>query len=108
MAPISCSRISLASSVTDVSGPTHSTPLCIASLTFMVDLRCSMMLPPFVDEFCHSQRRERLDRGPIVLTASATRDGAGRQLDRTIGGKSLSVTCPSRNGNQRCAYNGRL
>src|SRR5262249_47756398 len=39
MAPISCSHINFASSVTGVSGPTQSTPLCIASLTFMADLR---------------------------------------------------------------------
>ena len=36
---MSCSRINFASSVTGVSGLTQSTPLCIASLTFMVDLR---------------------------------------------------------------------
>src|SRR5262245_17284638 len=40
MAPMSCSRINFASSVTGVSGLTQSTPLCIASLTFMADLRC--------------------------------------------------------------------
>src|SRR6266446_8230757 len=40
MAPISCSRINVASSVTGVSGLTQSTPLCITSLTFMTDLRC--------------------------------------------------------------------
>src|SRR5262249_10728870 len=39
-APISCLHINFASSTTGVSGPTHSTPLCIASLTFMADLRC--------------------------------------------------------------------
>jgi len=38
--PISCSHISLAISVTGVSGLTQSTPLCIASLTFMAALRC--------------------------------------------------------------------
>src|SRR5262245_37301426 len=37
MAPMSCSRINLASSVTGVSGLTQSTPLCITSLTFMAD-----------------------------------------------------------------------
>jgi hypothetical protein len=36
--PMSCSRINFASSVTGVSGLTQSTPLCIASLTFMEDL----------------------------------------------------------------------
>src|SRR5215470_10983286 len=41
MAPTSWSRINFASSVTGVSGPTQSTPLCIASLTFMADLRRS-------------------------------------------------------------------
>src|SRR5712691_6105905 len=40
MEPMSCSRINFASSVTGVSGLTQSTPLCIASLTFMADLRC--------------------------------------------------------------------
>src|SRR5262245_8486651 len=40
MAPMSCSRINFASSVTGVSGLTQSTPLCITSLTFMTDLRC--------------------------------------------------------------------
>src|SRR5438105_3333832 len=39
MAPMSCSSMSFASSVTGVSGLTQSTPLCIASLTFMADLR---------------------------------------------------------------------
>src|SRR6516225_7946918 len=43
MAPTSWSRINFASSVTGVSGPTQSTPLCIASLTFMADLRCSSL-----------------------------------------------------------------
>src|SRR5262249_54843357 len=33
--PMLCVHINLASSVTGVSGPTHSTPLCIASFTFM-------------------------------------------------------------------------
>src|SRR6516162_7168917 len=37
IAPMSCSRINLASSVTGVSGLTQSTPLCITSLTFMAD-----------------------------------------------------------------------
>ena len=32
---MSCSRINFASSITGVSGLTQSTPLCIASLTFM-------------------------------------------------------------------------
>src|SRR5262245_46297882 len=40
MAPMSCSHINFASSVTGVSGLTQSTPLCIASFTFMADLRC--------------------------------------------------------------------
>src|SRR5215204_792966 len=40
MQPISCARISFAISVIGVSGLTQSTPLCIASLTFMADLRC--------------------------------------------------------------------
>src|SRR5262249_14144037 len=40
MAPMSCSRINFASSVTGVSGLTQSTPLWITSLTFMTDLRC--------------------------------------------------------------------
>src|SRR5258707_6398909 len=40
MQPISCARISFAISVMGVSGLTQSTPLCIASLTFMADLRC--------------------------------------------------------------------
>src|SRR4029450_2662466 len=35
MAPISCCRINFARSMTGVSGSTQSTPLCIASLTFM-------------------------------------------------------------------------
>src|SRR5439155_14359247 len=39
-APMSCSRINFASSLTGVSGLTQSTPLCMASLTFMADLRC--------------------------------------------------------------------
>src|SRR6516164_5875092 len=43
MAPTSWSRINFASSFTGVSGPTQSTPLCIASLTFMADLRCSSL-----------------------------------------------------------------
>jgi hypothetical protein len=43
MAPTSWSRINFASSVTGVSGLTQSTPLCIASLTFMADLRCSTL-----------------------------------------------------------------
>jgi hypothetical protein len=52
---MSCSRINFASSVTGVSGLIQSTPLCIASLTFMADLRCwiwvslnecSTVLPP--------------------------------------------------------------
>src|SRR6516165_5198426 len=43
MAPTSWSRINFASSVTGVSGLTQSTPLCIASLTFMADLRCSSL-----------------------------------------------------------------
>src|SRR5262245_56322351 len=38
IAPISCSHINLASSTTGVSGLTQSTPLCIASLTFIADL----------------------------------------------------------------------
>jgi hypothetical protein len=37
-------RINFASSVTGVSGLTQSTPLCIASLTFMMDLRRGMQL----------------------------------------------------------------
>src|SRR6185436_6028659 len=40
MQPISCARISFAISVIGVSGLTQSPPLCIASLTFMADLRC--------------------------------------------------------------------
>src|SRR5260221_12348761 len=39
MQPMSCSRISFASSLTGVLGLTQSTPLCITSLTRMVDLR---------------------------------------------------------------------
>src|ERR1700682_5312382 len=39
MQPMSCARISFASSVTGVLGLTQSTPLCITSLTLMADLR---------------------------------------------------------------------
>src|SRR5262245_24467912 len=53
IAPISCSRINFASSVIGVSGPTQSTPLCIASLTFMVDLLCGIM--------CAHRNAERVD-----------------------------------------------
>src|SRR5947209_12479403 len=45
MAPMSCSRINFASSVTGVSGLTQSTPLCIASLTFMAGLHCGIVFP---------------------------------------------------------------
>src|SRR5689334_14658625 len=38
--------MSLAISTSGVSGPTHSTPLCITSLTFMVDLLCCVQLSP--------------------------------------------------------------
>jgi hypothetical protein len=38
-APMPCSRINLANSKTGVSGLTQWTPLCIASLTFIEDLR---------------------------------------------------------------------
>src|SRR6516162_4722861 len=43
MAPMSCLSINFARPVTGVSGPTQSTPLCITSLTFMADLRCSSL-----------------------------------------------------------------
>src|SRR5215813_13523273 len=44
-APTSFLRINFAISMMGVSGPTHSTPLCIASLTFMADLRTDGLLP---------------------------------------------------------------
>src|SRR6266699_2158471 len=55
MAPTSCLRINFASPLIVVSGPTHSTPLCIASLTFMANLRrwslgaLDDMQPPALD-----------------------------------------------------------
>src|SRR5262245_4718270 len=76
MAPMSCSRINFASSVTGVSGLTQSTPLCIASLTFMADLRCRFaalgevqrrLLPP----------SGRLYNGSLAL-ARAAREPRGR------------------------------
>src|SRR3984893_5587860 len=55
MQPMSCSRISFASSVTGVLGLTQSTPLCITSLTFMAGLR----LPEFSGAFDAMQRSPR-------------------------------------------------
>src|SRR5579862_3440586 len=65
MQPMSCAFISLASSVTGVSGATQSTPLCITSFTFMADLRClsfqwnecNAAQPPLADYTAVQSRR---------------------------------------------------
>src|SRR5437763_12151775 len=67
--PTSWSRINFASSVTGVSGLTQSTPLCIASLTFMADLRClssssldGMQLRPLHPQIDYTRTRVRKNR----------------------------------------------
>src|SRR5262245_35713019 len=66
MAPMSCSRINFASSATGVSGLTQSTPLCIASLTFMADLRCGFAALDEMQRRCSLPRR-RLYNGSDAL-----------------------------------------
>src|SRR5262244_188227 len=77
MAPISCSRINFASSVTGVSGLTQSTPLCIASSTFMADLRClefeftrrnAASVPPPLDHYTRTRtRKNRFGYGGVDM-----------------------------------------
>jgi hypothetical protein len=90
MAPISCSRINFASSVTAVSGQTQSTPLCIASLTFMADLRCRSLST--LDEMQSHSCSLRLYNGsdPVARGLKVAVAGAGPvrscwQLFRVVG-----------------------
>src|SRR5215208_6872809 len=76
MAPMSCSRINFASSMTGVSGLTQSTPLCITSLTFITNLRCL----PCVHSMNPTPVRHALDyttdQAPWDASLSKLPDGA--------------------------------
>ena len=67
---MSCWRMSFAISVSGVSGPTHSTPLCITSLTFMADLLCwvQQCLSPVPNPYSQSIYQIGLGDSQISIT----------------------------------------
>src|SRR5947207_11978298 len=92
MQPISCARISLAISVVGVSGLTQSTPLCIASLTFMADLRCC-------DFRWYSRDAEQFPLGLIIRRIrwngiAKSNDGFLKLADRVV---ARGLKHPARN-----------
>ena len=75
IAPMSCLRINFASSMTGVSGPAHSTPLCIATWTFAEDLSCCRDLETSPPSMC-------LSSSALVFSSLASfwpRSGAERR-----------------------------
>src|SRR3977135_4146056 len=66
-----------------VSGPTHSTPLCITSLTFMVELLCwvQQCLSPVPDPYSQEYISDRARRQPDRHRGSAPNGNAQNRAE---------------------------